>query len=51
MYTGHQYAAVKLPKDKVAVFGNEYSLEYLSDYEENITSKDLISLAEEKSLL
>ena len=49
MYTGHQYAAVKLPKDKVAVFGNEYSLEYLSDYEENITSKDLISLAEEKS--
>ena len=48
MYTGHQYAAVKLPKDKVAVFGNEYSLEYLSDYEENITSKDLISLAEEK---
>lgn len=47
MYTGHQYAAVKLPSDKVAVFGNEYSLEYLSDYEENITSKDLISLAEQ----
>ena len=48
MYTGHQYAAVKLPKDKVSVFGNEYSLEYLSDYEDNITSKDLISLAEQK---
>lgn len=48
MYTGHQYAAVKLPSDKVAVFGNEYSLEYLSDYEENITSKDLFKLAEEK---
>jgi dipeptidase len=48
MYGGHQYAAVKLPKDKVSVFGNEYSLEYLSDYEDNITSKDLISLAEEK---
>ena len=46
MYTGYQYAAVKLPSDKVAVFGNEYSLEYLSDFEEVITSKDLITLAE-----
>ena len=46
IYTGHQYAAVKLPTDKVSVFGNEYSLEYLSDYEDNITSKELISLAE-----
>ena len=46
IYTGHQYAAVKLPSDKVSVFGNEFSLEYLSDYEDNITSKDLISLAE-----
>ena len=46
IYTGHQYAAVKLPKDKVSVFGNEYSLDYLSDYEDNITSKDLTSLAE-----
>ena len=48
IYTGHQYAAVKMPTDKVSVFGNEYSLEYLSDFEDNITSKDLISLAEEK---
>lgn len=48
MYTGHQYAAVKLPKDKVSVFGNEYSLEYLSDFEDNITSKGLNSLADEK---
>ena len=47
MYTGHQYAAVKLPTDKVSVFGNEFSLEYLSDYEESIASKELISLAEE----
>lgn len=47
MYTGHQYAAVKLPKDKVSVFGNEYSLEYLSDYEDSITSKELIRLAED----
>jgi|GEM_PF-1675386 len=47
MYTGYQYAAVKLPNDKVSVFGNEYSLEYLSDFEEFITSKELITLAEE----
>ena len=45
MYTGHQYAAVKLPDDEVAVFGNEYSLEYLSDYEESIVSPELESLA------
>ncbi len=48
MYGGHQYAAVKLPKDQVAVFGNEYSLEYLSDYEESITSENLTKLPEEK---
>lgn len=48
IYTGHQYAAVKLPADKVSAFGNEFSLEYLSDYEDNITSEKLISLAEEK---
>ena len=48
MYTGHQYAAVKLPSDKVSVFGNEYSLEYLSDYDDYIASKELISLPEEK---
>ena len=46
LYGGHQYAAVKMPKDKVAVFGNEFSLEYLSDYEDSITSPDLTSLAE-----
>ena len=47
MYTGHQYAAVKLPKDMVAVFGNEYCLEYLSDFEDFIISDGLITLAEE----
>ena len=44
MYTGHQYAAVKLPADAVSVFGNEYSIEYLSEYEDSIVSKDLESL-------
>ena len=48
IYTGHQYAAVKLPADKVSVFGNEFTLEYLSDYEESITSKDLEKLPAKK---
>ena len=45
MYTGHQYAAVKLPDDKVSVFGNEFNLEYLSDYEDSVVSKNLEKLA------
>ena len=48
MYTGHQYAAVKLPADKVSVFGNEYNIKYLSKYEECIKSDGLESLPEEK---
>ena len=47
MYTGHQYAAVKLPADRVSAFGNEYTMEYLSDYEEQIVSKDLERLAKD----
>ena len=47
MYSGHQYAAVKLPDDKVSVFGNEFSLEYLSDYQESVLSSGLKSLPEE----
>ncbi|MBR3672644.1 MAG: C69 family dipeptidase [Spirochaetia bacterium] len=46
MYTGYQYAAVKLPADKVSVFGNEFTLEYLSDYKESFTSKNLEKLPE-----
>lgn len=46
MYTGHQYAAVKLPADQVSVFGNEFTMEYLSDFEESITSEDLLTLPE-----
>ena len=45
MYTGHQYAAVKLPDDKVSAFGNEFNLEFLSDYEDSIVSRDLEKLA------
>ncbi|MCQ2357726.1 MAG: C69 family dipeptidase [Methanocorpusculum sp.] len=46
-YTGHQYAAVKLPSDKAAVFGNEFMLETLIPYDEVITSKELFSLPKE----
>lgn len=44
MYTGHQYAAVKLPTDAVAAFGNEFSLEYRQDYADSIISADLETL-------
>ena len=46
MYTGHQYAAVKLPADQVSAFGNEFTMEYLSDFEESIISEDLLTLPE-----
>ena len=48
MYTGHQYAAVKLPADAVCVFGNEFSLEYLSAYDKIMFSKDIFRLPKEK---
>ena len=47
MYSGHQYAAVKLPDDRVCAFGNEFLLQYLSDYEDCIVSPGLESLAVE----
>lgn len=47
MYNGHQYAAVKLPSDMVSVFGNEFLLEYVEDYEDYIVSDNLESLAKD----
>ncbi len=47
MYSGYQYAAVLLPNDAVCAFGNEFSLEYVSDYEDYILSPALESLAAE----
>lgn len=47
MYSGHQYAAVKLSSDKVMAFGNEFQLEYLSDYEDCIVSPGLESVPKE----
>ncbi len=48
IYTGHQYAAVKLPEDAVSAFGNEFTLEYVSAYEDSILSPDLMTLPVEK---
>ena len=47
MYNGHQYAAVKLPDDQVCAFGNEFLLQFASDYEDCILSPRLESLAKE----
>ena len=47
MYNGHQYAAVKLPEDKVCAFGNEFLLQDPADYEDCIVSPDLERLAVE----
>ena len=47
MYTGHQYAAVKLPDDKVSAFGNEFQLEYLADYEDYFASPGIESIPKE----
>ena len=48
-YTGHQYAAVKMPRDCVAVFGNEFMLGDIEEgYEETIVSPGLYSLPEKE---
>lgn len=48
IFTGHQYIIMKLPKDMVAVFGNESGIVHLSDYEtEYICSDDLFRLPKE----
>lgn len=48
IYTGHQYAAVKLPDDKVAVIGNEFLLGNIEEYEDYICSKELSNLPVDK---
>ena len=48
IYTGHQYAAVKLPEDCVAGFGNEFMLDSLNGFDTKITSEKLESLPKEK---
>lgn len=46
MYTGHQYAAVKLPKNVVCVFGNEFTLRCIEDYADSIVSPGLVEIPE-----
>ena len=46
-YTGHQYAAVKMPEDCVAVFGNEFMLGDIEEgYDDKIVSPQLYTLPE-----
>lgn len=45
MYSGHQYCAVKMPEDKVAVFGNEFMLDTVDPQSHDvICSKNLFKL-------
>lgn len=52
IYTGHQYAAIKLPEDKAAVIANAYMLgEVDVESEDVIASEKLVSFAEENNIL
>lgn len=46
MYSGHQYCAVRMPEDMVAVFGNEFMLDTVDpdDKDGVICSKDIFDL-------
>lgn len=53
MYTGHQWAAIKIPDDKVAAYGNEFMIqtEYVElDDDSFAYSEDLFSLLEDNNL-
>ena len=51
--SGHQYAAVKMPKDKVSIQPNIMLLDVIDvdDTENVVASKDLVKLAEENGFL
>lgn len=52
IYTGHQYAAIKLPDDMAAVIPNAYMLGEIDiNSDDVIVSKDLVSLADKKGFL
>ncbi len=52
IYSGHQYAAVKVPDDKYAVMGNHFMLGYVDPKgKDSIASKDLINLPQQKVFL
>ena len=41
IYTGHSYAAVKMPEDCVTLYGNQFMLEKLDEYSDVIMSEDI----------
>ena len=47
IYTGHQYAAVQLPEDCIAGFGNEFMLDTLDAFDSKIVSEGLETVPEE----
>lgn len=50
-YTGHQWAAVKMPEDAVAVYGNQFMLQYIDPEDEDVMcSPDLFTMPEEAGL-
>ena len=52
VYTGHQWAAVKLPPDKVSVFGNQFMIGSFDPASPDVRmSKDLLKLPESKGKL
>lgn len=50
-YTGHQYAAVKLPDDLIMVTGNCYILDKVDEYEDHIISDGIINPVELKDYI
>lgn len=47
IYSGHQYAAVIMPEDKMTVFGEEFSIDTISEDDTAITSSELFNLPKE----
>lgn len=41
-YTGHEWAAVKMPEDKIAIFGNQFMIDVINEkYDELLYSDDI----------
>ena len=53
VYTGHEWAAVKMPEDKVAVFGNQFNIRDFNtnDTENVMCSTNLVGLAAQREFL
>ena len=52
VYSGHQWAAVKMPEDKVAVFGNQFMINAFDpSSSDSLHSSELLSLAERNGKL